>query len=436
MVLSKGERVETYISIASLTAAAAVFAGSLLFEDRPYHRIFLSSSAIALSTGGLICHNTRGKEARRYSQLAINSQWEKAMILSEHSLEDLYKRLHPRAAADFQDAELIEEMPALPEAENPPLPIDSLLNYPSLGLIGPQGSGKSRLAAEIMLRKGKEGHRLIVLDPHAAAEDWEGLEVIGAGLQYGEIENFIERFCLQIRDEYKKRRKDKNFRPASMTVLCEEMTGWAANVKNSGDLMRVALSDTRKLKKSILVVSHGDTLATLGAPKGMGKAKDDAMAKIVLGVAIDPTTREACPSFEGTLKLPGREPESVRIEKLPPLPSGAFREFAKPGDRPAIDLEKTEPVPIDVALEKIYSADNDIPASALSQAEWELYGLAVGVGSLSVRDAQRSPVARREGWDSDRVKQIFSRFSELGLGSIHHGARDSVEFKVDGGTDD
>ncbi len=98
MVLNRWERIETYISIASLTAAATVFAGGLLFESRAYHRIFLSSSAIALSGTGLVISKTKGDEARRYSQLAINSQWEKAMILSEHGLEDLYKKLHPRAA--------------------------------------------------------------------------------------------------------------------------------------------------------------------------------------------------------------------------------------------------------------------------------------------------------------------------------------------------
>jgi len=197
MVLNSHERTETYISIASLTAAASVFTGALLFEARPYHRIFLSSSAIVLSTTGLVCHNTRGKDARRYNQLAINSQWEKALILSEHGLEDLYKKLHPRAAREME-AEIVEELPALPAQENPPLPVDALLNYPSLALIGPQGSGKSRLAAEIMLRKGKTGHKLIILDPHAAAEDWQGLEVIGAGLDYAAIENFIDRFSKQI----------------------------------------------------------------------------------------------------------------------------------------------------------------------------------------------------------------------------------------------
>jgi len=228
------------------------------------------------------------------------------------------------------------------------------------------------------------------------------------------------------------------------------MTGWAANVKNAGALMRIALSDTRKLKKNILVVSHGDTLATLGAPKGMGKAKDAAMAKILLEVDIDPVTKEACPKFCGVLQLPGREPEPVSIEKLPPLPPGAFesltqqplQEFGEVSNQqqPPINLEKTpetpeptpKPDPVQT-LEALLVKDSELPASVLNQAEWELLGIAGAAGTLTVRDAQKSNLARREGWDSSKIKALFARFSELGLGSIQHGARGSVEFRVNGG---
>lgn len=428
MVLNRWERTETYISIASLTAAASVFTGALLFEARPYHRIFLSSSAIVLSTTGLVCHNTRGKDARRYSQLAINSQWEKAMILSEHGLEDLYKRLHPRAAKEMT-AELMEELPALAPQENPPLPVDALLEYPSVAVIGPQGAGKSRLCQEIMYRKGKAGHRLIVIDPHAAYGDWDGLQVIGAGLNYKEVEDFITQFVKDIEDQYKERRNNPNYRPIKTTILCEEMTKWAKKVKNSGELMAVAMADTRKLEKCIVIASHGETLECLGAPKGMGKTKDNSLVKILLQAEIHPETRKAHPAFRGLFCVPGREPEPVTIEKLQPLSPGAFQQFQQTETRPQIDLEKTpEPEPVETKLERVYSNADDLPANVLTQAEWELYGLAAGSGPLSVRDAQRSAVARREGWNAEKIKEIFHRFSELGLGRAIPGKNGSLEF--------
>jgi hypothetical protein len=392
----------------------------------------LSSAAIVLSTGGVICHNTRGKEARRYNQLAINSQWEKAMILSEHGLEDLYKRLHPRAAKEFMEAEI--EMTALPPAENPPLPVDALLEYPSIAVIGPQGAGKSRLCQEIMYRKGKAGHKLIVIDPHAAYGDWDGLEVIGAGLDYKAVENFISKFVLDVEAQYKERRNNPNYRPVKVTILCEEMTKWAQKVKNAGDLMAIAMADTRKLEKCIVIASHGDTLECLGAPKGMGKTKDNSLVKILLEAEIHPETKKAYPRFEGLFCVPGRKPEPVKIEKLPPLPPDAFREFGgqlpDAAPTPTINLEKAqpEPEPVEVTLERVYSNADDLPANVLSQAEWELYGLAVGSGSLSVRDAQRSPLARRESWNAEKIKEIFHRFSELGLGRVVPGKNGSLEF--------
>ncbi len=175
------------------------------------------------------------------------------------------------------------------------------------------------------------------------------------------------------------------------------------------------------------------------------------MAKVVLDVDIDAVTKKACPKFEGTLQLPGRQPELVTIEKLPPLPPGIFaslnqtpiasgeiRDRNQQQQQPQtsqqttdkINLDKTPEPPTSATLEAIYSQDDDLPASVFSAAEWELLSLAGEAGSLTVRDAQNSNLARREGWDSGKIKAFFARFSELGLGSIHHGARGSVEFRV------
>lgn len=442
------EKVETYSSVAILTAAAAGFAGGLFFETRPYHRIALSSAAIALSGAGIILVNCKGKQAQWEGKLALNSMREAKATIEEGYLEQIHKIAHPRAAREPMTAELVEERPALPAAENPYYNWDNLPDDLTCAIVaGNTGYGKSSVVLWLLGKLTEREPAIIkVLDPHAVKNNWHnhGLTVIS---DFGEI----EREFIEAEKELDRRRMQPGDYPPIILVL-DELGACMDNFqdpKKVAKINRRIASEGRKFDITGVIANQSDNCSAIGLDSKykanythifVGELARRQFKKGSLEYELLKSTAYPC-------AVAGNIPETSAKHPT----HGDYSQFKKKGnapqnllpinqitenDRPAIDLEKTEPVPIDVALEKIYSADNDIPAKALSQAEWELYGLAVSTGSLSVRHAQRSAVARREHWDSDRVKQIFSRFSELGLGSIQHGARDSVEFKVDGDSDD
>lgn len=473
MVLNKWERVETYASVASLTAAAALFAGGLLFESRPLHRLFLSGSAIALSGTGLVLSNTRGEQARRYNQLAINSQWEKAMILSEHGLEELYKKLHPKAAREWQEqeAELLEELPALEPGTDESLYDWNDLADASSGLIiaGQTGYGKSTsaIAAIIELTKSNPAH-VVVYDKHAKRNRWHefGLNAIHR------IEE-IEAGILAMGEELKARNgRDENGPP--ITIVIDELIAAKkqfADWKAVNEVIENLLIEGRKFDMTAILLTQSMNCAAIGLDSAiranafwivLGELATRQFRKNTpeydfLSQQAYPCCVSGCVTPKPAIHLTHGHHETFKKKNNPPKFNGKINQLtgepfeftrrlegdAESDRSPAASRQKTETFSEEIDLEKrsvetleTLLGNSELPASILTPAEWELLGFANSQGVLSVRDAQRSRVARRENWDADQIKGIFSRFAEMDLGSISFGDKGSVEFKVGGNSDD
>ena len=478
MVLNKSERNEVYASVASLSVAAAVFAGGLLFESRPLHRIFLSSSAIALSGAGVVLSKTRGEQARRYNQLAINSQWEKAMILSEHGLEDLYKKLHPRAAREMESEILESELPALPPGNDEKLYNWNDLADASSGLIiaGQTGYGKSTsaIAAIIELTKNNPAH-VVVFDKHAKRNRWHefGLEPIH------KIED-IEAGILAMGDELIARQKRDENGPPIIVVIDELIAAKKqfADWKAVNEIIENLLVEGRKFDMTAILLTQSMNCSAIGLDASIRanafwillgelatrQFKKDSPEYDFLSQQAYPCAVSGCITPKLAIHLTHGHHETFKKKDNPPKFNGKINqlegdpfEFTRKlqgdveSDRPQtspISLEKkpqAEPNPVQT-LEALILKDSELPASVLSREEWELLGEAQTNASsrnlpdwqpFTVRNCQRfSSVCRREGWDADRIKAIFSRFSELGLGSMSYGAKGSVEFRVGGDADD
>jgi hypothetical protein len=209
--------------------------------------------------------------------------------------------------------------------------------------------------------------------------------------------------------------------------------------KKIAKINRRIASEGRKFDITGIIANQSDNCSAIGLDS---KYKAN-YTQIFVGELARRQFKKATPEYEilRTVAYPcainGNVPETPAIHPT----HGHYKRFKKKGNPPegllpinqiqqhAIDLEKTpEPEPVETKLERVYSNADDLPANVLTQAEWELYGLAAGSGSLSVRDAQRSAVARREEWNAEKIKEIFHRFSELGLGRAIPGKNGSLEF--------
>ncbi len=133
-----------------------------------------------------------------------------------------------------------------------------LLTKPLL-IWGAQGSGKSQIAQFIaLLRQLFFAHEVTVADPHSHINQW-CFESYGAGYNYSEINQRLK--------AYNKRLKNPD---APHTSIWDEVTQYEENCKSdeSKRFLKSVLSDVRKPPEFPILISHSNTLSSLGGWKG------------------------------------------------------------------------------------------------------------------------------------------------------------------------
>ncbi len=227
--------------------------------------------------------------------------------------------LPPAAVSVSQDEPAPMESPkpvaTLPAPDAPPLlPVETLAgHYPSILIWGAQGSGKTSLAAYLIRLRIQDGYQVKVLDPHAEYGQWSGLQVIGAGMDYSQIDFALEQFHRTVKQRYQQRSKHPNCQFSKVLYVCEEFTNWASRCENAAEFFMACLSDIRKVDMAVLFISHSRTLIGLGGAKGVAQMRDNSLLEVQLFAKPDPQTGEAVPAMKGTIKLPACQPEPVAI---------------------------------------------------------------------------------------------------------------------------
>lgn len=213
---------------------------------------------------------------------------------------------------------------ALPPAELPPSEwLPSVQEYCSILLFGGQGSGKSTLASQLIAERCKRGHRVIIADPHADHGQWQGLEVVGDGMRYQEIDKLFTWYNSEVERRYLERRSTSNWEAQPITIICEEMTNWAERCNAAAEFLKSCMSDNRKIRMNAIFVAHDRTLTALGGAKGIAALRDKAM----LEVELIPNEKNQS-SGKGYLKMPGRLPSEKVAIALPSWePIYDFRRF-------------------------------------------------------------------------------------------------------------
>ncbi len=203
--------------------------------------------------------------------------------------------------------------------------------YPSVLIYGVPGAGKSTFTEQEVAKRLKEGHRVIVLDPHAACGQWQGCEVVGAGMDYEAIDAKLVWFQKQVKDRYKVISSQSNPKFQPLTIVGEEFTNWSKRCDNSGEHFQTVNSDIRKAECYSIIVSHTRNLAGLGDAKGMGALRDESMLEVEILGEYNAETERATPRFEAMVKLPGQSLSDRTLVKLAKYPTATAPEStAKP----------------------------------------------------------------------------------------------------------
>ncbi len=297
--------------------------------------------------GALLSPSMQHELQRHYG-----TQWRSRLGLPIQ-VEDLTVELPP----DLQNmngsgtSTKMEEKQPEPAPAPKPKPIDhsadpryrhlfELVDAPCIRIYGPQGSGKSSKLAWFGLEHVKRGDRVMVINPMARADDFDGIKVYGRGLKYKEAEEGIAEFVREAKRRLEDRGLIKGYDPLlnepHWSLLCDEMSDWGdwvdAEIMNS--LIGVQQQFLRQANMSIRQVSHGDTNAMNGGAAMHGRK--DAMNRQLYKIE---TSAKHDPSVPGKLRCAGQallhcpdraKPIQIEIPVWMQAPKGHdFRPFIK-----------------------------------------------------------------------------------------------------------
>lgn len=135
------------------------------------------------------------------------------------------------------------------------------VNALHLILIGESGAGKSTMARAIVGESQKLGDVAIV-DPHGRSSDWFGLKVIGAGRNYGEIDQFFKGTLANMSNRYKDYEKGCNTF-TRLTIVIDETTSIAKKCEIWEQFFSDVSCEGRKVEIRLIVLIHGKGVRTL-----------------------------------------------------------------------------------------------------------------------------------------------------------------------------
>ena len=357
----------------------------------------------------LVVESRRGEIQGRFTSAERSFEFERLAtemaLHHQRELEDLHDRYYPEPEYQPQ--------PQLPGAHiNQPVlgeSIDtedftfnweslepSLISYPAVALIGPQGSGKTTIAQYLIRVKREAGHEIVVLDRHYRKGEWANCKVIGAGKNYKAIDTYLNEVKAILEERYQQREQHGTEQFPPLTIVVEELTCWHGQVENGPDFIKSALSDFRKIGVMALFISHSDTNTTWGGAGGTRELRDNSIAFIKPMVKLTPLG--AKPLGRGKVSIPGMGAGTIDIPDLrlsnPPSPNPTPRTIQEEGT--------------------IATLNRLLEAAPATELHWAIVDFSLEKGELSVRDVMRKFSTQLK--NAEQTRQIFQELVGLELG--------------------
>lgn len=264
----------------------------------------------------------------------------------------------------------------------------SILEMPLL-IYGPPGSYKSSLASCIaMLRMAFKSHAVEVIDPHYALNQGDAwatlseLEIPG----YGEDNNY-QIIAQQIEALFARMDTARANKPW-VTTIVDEFTryGFVAEVKNQArDLIFRMIQDGRKAHEAVIIISHNNTIATVGNQGGLKAMIGSSLVEINLRA----TNRNGSPipAFEGTITCAAGEAIPIT------LPKWIDPKFLLDNYSNLFQEVKFNNQGLEVCVDNTKSPSEAIFSYVQRKGEW-----------LTHREVQRANLLELKGMNSEQIK--------------------------------
>lgn len=160
----------------------------------------------------------------------------------------------------------------------PPAPVKfadvkQALSKPHVMLLGSTGDGKSTLAKHLAANCSAY---TIVIDPHAAPDDWGDLPVYGAGRKYEQIAKIMAVTLELLQKRFDARDQGvKQFEP--IVIICDEYPAIVASAvagKIASSWMKLISREARKVSIRLVVLTQSPEVKAIGL-EGEGSVRDN-----------------------------------------------------------------------------------------------------------------------------------------------------------------
>lgn len=339
------------------------------------------------------------------------------------------------------------EIAIAPPVELPaPLTLSDIkksLSKPHILVLGETGSGKSTLVKFLVSQAAAPS---IVLDSHAAPDDWQGMNVIGMGRNYRAIGKAVRQLVSFMDTRYQARSQgQKQFEP--LIVVIDEFPAAAANLgKAFTDNIMLLVREARKVSIRLIILSQGSEVKTLGI-EGQGSIRE-CFAIVAIGkfatdrakALKDEQIKQFIESAQYPAMLDDLPCELPKIDRvsLPSLPLPSDFQVLIADDADDNDTPEIEPIssPFNQQSAPISPAP---PQSALSTINQQSASLSAPLVSIieyakrkdefiSARQVQ-SGIAMFRSAKADEIREYFKYLATLGYG-VTRGANDALEFSA------
>jgi len=156
--------------------------------------------------------------------------------------------------------------------------IKKALSKPHILILGETNSGKSTLVKFLISHASAPS---IVLDSHAAPDDWQNMTVIGMGRNYRAIGQEVDRLVELMNNRYELRGTgQKSFEP--LIIVLDEFPACVANLdKSFTEQIMILVREARKVSIKLIVLSQGSEVKSLGI-EGQGSIRE-CFAMVAIG---------------------------------------------------------------------------------------------------------------------------------------------------------
>ena len=207
---------------------------------------------------------------------AVSNRLDKLALYADGygSISEAQSHIQYRNWLDASLAPPRREVAIAPPVEAPaPVALSDIkkaLSKPHILVLGETGSGKSTLVKFLVSQAAAPS---IVLDSHAAPDDWQGMNVIGMGRNYRAIGEAVSQLVNFMDARYQARSQgQKQFEP--LLVLIDEFPAAAANLgKAFTDNIMLLVREARKVSIRLIILSQGSEVKTLGI-EGQGSIRE------------------------------------------------------------------------------------------------------------------------------------------------------------------